>query len=288
MCLSETQSLFLFGVQQVMYCFKQLEKFANEKYPKFLKKILLDCGYDCPASLNTINEEAINKIEIEINSNLDKYIQYFKSTAYEKKLENNGELKFLIGHRAILLDIPRKLKEFSEEKTREKERTKLNKKNSNTTKNLAQNLSEKELIEKLSDKIINYYKNKGVLVASCHYFSSETLLEKLKNNELTLTKNQVKNEVKCKLKCPFCDTKKICNLYKYWNVSNFTKHCNTHDEKLRHIDRILSANIVPSNNNSKGLANSNSVVTARGQLVIQRTTARTTVSPALSKTASQG
>lgn len=248
MCLSETRSLFLFGVQLVMYCFKQLEKFVNEKYPKFLKKILLDCGYDCPASLQTINEEAINKIEIEINSNLDKYIQYFKSTAYEKKLENNGELKFLIGHRAILLDIPRKLKEFSEEKTREKERTKLNKKNSNTT----ENLSEKELIEKLSDKIINYYKNKGVLVASIHYFSSETLLEKLKDNELTLTKKQEKNKtiVKCKLKCPFCDRKKICNRYKYWNVSNFTKHCNSHDDKLRQIDKILSANIVPSNNNS--------------------------------------
>lgn len=248
-----------------MYSFKHIEKVTKVKYPQFIKKILADCGYDSAVSLQTIDEKAIDKIEVEINSNLIIYRDYFENTLYEKKLDNS-EFKFLIGHRAILLDLPNKIKQCNEEKERLKSSSKLNKTNSLANSTItAENLTEKQLIEKLSEKIINFLKNKGISAASIHYFSTDALLEKLEKKEHTLTKKQEENgtTVKCKLKCPFCVKKLYCNRYKYWNISNFTKHLNTHDEKLKEIDKILEANIVQSNNNSSSLANSDSAVTSR-------------------------
>lgn len=79
--------------------FSQLEKFTGSKYPAFLKKILINSGFDCESSLLLLNEEVIKNLESEVN--LKK--ELLKNTVYDSK---DGDFKFLIGHRQLLLNIP--------------------------------------------------------------------------------------------------------------------------------------------------------------------------------------
>lgn len=45
------------------------------------------------------------------------------------------------------------------------------------------------------------------------------------------------NKIKCELKCPVCDTKKIaCDYTTYWNVSNFQAHLKRHIANAVDVD----------------------------------------------------
>lgn len=59
----------------------QLEKFTGHKFPKFLKDILLFCGFDNLHSLKGLNEGTIKLIEKELEENKHS----LKKTIYEGK-----------------------------------------------------------------------------------------------------------------------------------------------------------------------------------------------------------
>lgn len=85
-----------------------------------MKNILIHCGFDCESTLSLLNEDAIDKIEKEV----DIKKELIKNTIYEKK---EGNFKFLIGHKQLILAIPETLAETIRAKKRKTEkRTKLN------------------------------------------------------------------------------------------------------------------------------------------------------------------
>lgn len=49
--------------------FSKIEKFSGKKYPKFVKNILIFCGFDSEIALSTLNEQSIKEIEIIVNQN---------------------------------------------------------------------------------------------------------------------------------------------------------------------------------------------------------------------------
>lgn len=85
------------------------DRFVSE-LPEFIQKILLETGFDTEISLEELEEENVKFIEdfVEENRHL------LAGTIYEKK--NANEFKFLIGHRALLLALPRKIKEANSKK----------------------------------------------------------------------------------------------------------------------------------------------------------------------------
>lgn len=91
--------------------YSKLEKFKKYKYPKFIKDILINSGFDCELALENLDREVIEKIEEDVELNKG----WIKDTVYEDKKQ---KFKFLLGHQALLLQIPQVLKEIRKKKDR--------------------------------------------------------------------------------------------------------------------------------------------------------------------------
>lgn len=98
--------------------FTRLEKSNNSKYPKFLKNILIHTGFNSAAALRIIDKNSIESIETYINDNFDESKILLEDTLY---LDSNGNLnktpfKFLLGHRSLILNLPKDLNEHFSKK----------------------------------------------------------------------------------------------------------------------------------------------------------------------------
>lgn len=125
------------------------EKFLGSSYPKFIKNILFDSGFDNKSSLLLIDEKSIKDIEEYVSKN--RYL--LKKKSYEKNLEKNTDkVEFFIGHKVLLTNIPKYVKQFEEESAR-----KLEEKNK-SKKEIKENSDPSVLKNILIDKLQNYSK----------------------------------------------------------------------------------------------------------------------------------
>lgn len=176
--------------------FSQLENYKKNKYPTFIKKILIETGYDTAAALKIFEESSIEKIEKFISENPE----LVKNTVYVDQIGNLKIIpfKFKIGHESLLLSIPKDLKDYlSKKKEEEKVLPAID-----------------ELKDSLIKKLKKYCSTKKIDVpvdiGLCSNFSISN------------------NKVKCLAKCLFCDTKYTCTYDTCWRISSYYKHILVH------------------------------------------------------------
>lgn len=149
---------------------------------------------DNEISLEQINEDRLREVEIfvEKNKNLN------KNSVYENK---PGEIKFLLGHRVLILGIPNSLKESRAKKLSEKQKQQF----SDQKENLGQILLEK----------VQTYCEKNHLSID---------IDSKNIGNITI----FNNTHKCHFTCPRC-LKPILTTYStYWKTSNINKHLRGH------------------------------------------------------------
>lgn len=189
--------------------FTKLEKVSRSKYPKFIKNILIETAFNTPAALKAINEASIEQIESIMNNDLN----LLNKTVY---VNERGELKkkpfkFLIGHKALILNFPKEISELELWQKSEK-----NKKKSEKKPKRNENQDEIDLKILLVEKVANHLKKKKIAI----------------NLELEIT-NFEKGTArdKCLVKCPFCSKKIPCTYETRWQISNLCTHIFTHPKK---------------------------------------------------------
>lgn len=242
-----------------MSCFRHLESFTKDKYPKFLKDILVASGFDCEAALQTLSESIINEIEQEVTNNLNDYKTILENTIYAKIYEkpDDRNFKFLIGHKAILINIPKTIKDKEASLKKKKSLEKSNKKQIEK-KSKKIDLNETDFIQLLSEKIISYYEKKQLADVSSYFFSIACIQEGLTEKKHSFEKNEANAQenvgasVRLRLKCPFCIKKIWCSYSKRLDFCNLTSHLNTHYLKLKEIQDLLVAKIAPSIDHHRG------------------------------------
>lgn len=180
--------------------FTRLEKYIKNKYPTFLKLLLLNLGYDCETVLETLNEDEILKIESEINLNRDAYKELLKNTIYENQI---GEFKFLIGHKTLILKIPEHVRSRL---ASVKENTQLPTLDSDALK--------LDLLAKIQNRI-----------------NSRKLNCVISNEHIESVSVSQTDGAKFAVKCLFCDAKILCSFKKGWQISNFFNHISGHNSK---------------------------------------------------------
>lgn len=185
--------------------FRKLETFVGFKYPSFIKDILLNTGYDCEHAIQTIDEKSISTIEKKIESD---HPHLLKGTIYERKPENNLPFEFLLGHRALILEIPSTLAKYLKRKS--------DKKTEKKTKKF-QEIELENLKVILINKIKNNLKYKKI---NCE-FDIENI------GDLS----QRGNRVSCLVKCVFCETNTPCSFDEYWRITNYSNHVCGHQSK---------------------------------------------------------
>lgn len=186
--------------------FNRIESFDNCKYPKFIKEILTECGFETEASLQIINEQSITEVENLIN-NSESLRKKLEATIYVKK---DGTLKtipfkFLLGHKLLILQIASTVSRYN-----------IAKKTNQKTKTRA--LDTKNWQESLLNKFESYIKTKKL-----QYSVKANLFE-----ASTITQNSAKVNVKCVQ----CDIVIPCTFKNYWNISNYVKHVATHKKSV--------------------------------------------------------
>lgn len=160
--------------------------------------ILTRCGYDNNYAFEAISEENIVKIESFANENT----HILKKTNYEKSVP----FKFLPGHRAIILDIPRKIAELK------------NKQANKQTETSAVSSISPDREEQLKNLLISKLKNYSIYVKFELKFEKEHLIEF----------QNIGDRLKCRVKCPICPKNYLCNYKKHWSVSNIEAHIKEH------------------------------------------------------------
>lgn len=181
--------------------FSKLESFVGYKYPTFIKDILLNTGFDCEHALKTIDEKTIPTIEKKIELN---HPHLLNGTIYESKLDSHLPFEFLIGHRALILEIPSTLEKYLTRKIEKK------------VKN-SKEIEPQNLRVLLTNKIINNLKKKNI---NCE-FEIENI------GEFT----QKENRFTCLVKCVFCSINTPCSFDKYWRIGNYSNHVCGHKGK---------------------------------------------------------
>lgn len=186
---------------------KAIEHFHKIKYPPFLKKNLNTCGFESEASLGIICEQSIAEIEQIVNSKKE----LLEGTIY---LKEDGSLhsepfKFLIGHRLLILSIP---KSFSEYKDNKEKNKKLNLK-------INSPISPEQLKASLLERLQNYKKSNN--------WKLTLTLDNLK--KCVLYKINSQNRAKVQVKCVYCDTQVPCTFNEKWSISNYIKHIASHE-----------------------------------------------------------
>lgn len=197
-----------------MSVFKRIENFNGNKYPKYIKNILIHCGFENEISLGTINEESIEDIEKIINQN----INLLRGTCY---VNTNGTListpfRFLLGHRALILNIPKTIQDFTENKKKKK---------TGRDGDNGEQLNIENLKESLLLRLENYKKKKNLKFS----VTKEHLIKCTLNG----------NRAKIYVKCVYCDINVPCTFDNAWSISNFTKHIVMHELAHEHTDIAL-------------------------------------------------
>lgn len=224
--------------------FAKFKKFYGVPIPACLVSILENCGFADKECLKLIDDHRCDKLEIYINKHKQKFTDIIKNTVYA----NQDEFELLPGHRALLLELPKKIREIeSKKKNRnlnletiyfdENGFTDENQIDDSQLDDQNDEIIFNEAKTKLIEKITNYWNKKKI---EC----TELTLQRISNF------NSVNGFHHCKFQCPFCMKKIPCTYKKYWEVGNLQAHLKTH---------IVEG---PVDQESNGLSNQNNSVTA--------------------------
>lgn len=161
------------------------EKYIKNKFPSYIKNILVNSGYDNELSISKLNNESINDIEIFVTANRN----LLKNSIYEKSSEK--KFSFLPGHRHLLLDLPNQLRDFKNSKQKKEKKT----------------IKDFEVLR--SELLIK--------------LNSVPFIKRSSLTQDSLTEFSVNNTI-CKVSCPLCEKKFACHYYGYWSVANLKRH----------------------------------------------------------------
>lgn len=179
-----------------MSAFRKLEKFNECKYPSFIKFVLKFCGFEEESTLLLINEETIKKIEEEVTKNK----QLIAKTVYEKNTQADEEFRFLIGHKDLILNIPKTLKDSVKSKKSKKQ------------------LDVEVVADDLLERVNAYLESKNF---TCEVKKEHMQLISLNDDLCSAT---------CTLKCIFCKATVKCTFDNKWSISNYPAHLRKHPE----------------------------------------------------------
>lgn len=185
------------------------EKFLGSGYPKFIKTILLSSGFDNKSSLLLIDKERVKDIEEYVSKN--RYL--LKKTSYEKNTET---FEFSIGHKVLLTNIPKYIKQFEKQSVAQLEEK----------KKLELELRKETEVNSLVNTDPTVSKN--VLLQKLRSYSKATKFN------FEISEKNIENFAKtdqgfnCQVLCPHCPKKYLISFKRYWNTSNFTNHIRTH------------------------------------------------------------
>lgn len=177
--------------------FIQLQRFKKNRYPQFIKEILLGSGFDTAAALRCIKKSTIAEIEKFVSNRTD----LLKGTDYvdDQNRLKNTPFKFMLGHEILILSFPEDIKEYynSEKKERKSEIPPID-----------------ELKLSFAERTERFARSKNIALT----LNSEEL------SKLVSKFEKSDNSVKCQVKCPFCNVKTNCLFDSSWKLSNFNKH----------------------------------------------------------------
>lgn len=176
--------------------FAQLEKFNKVKYPQFIKRILIENGFETAAALKILNKSSVEHLERIVSENKDFFL---KNTSY---IDKDGQLKitpfkFKFGHETLLLNFPKDLSAYFEQKNNDK-------------KLKISELNIEDIKISFVDKIVAYL--------------SEKFIEGSVSPEYLSAFNKTTRNVKCLAKCLYCASQITCIFDSSWRISNYLKH----------------------------------------------------------------
>lgn len=155
--------------------------------------------------------------------------ELIKKTVYEK--ENINDFKFKVGHKLLLLQIPKYIKKIDEERKKELAQLKQQREQSNLSTEIdikkSQSAEITGLVTSLIKRVKNFRKtfnlNLNVSVDNIHNFARTN-----------------SGNYKCKIRCIVCNKSFSCFHKKnYWIISNFVAHARSHN-----VIRVVSSNDV--------------------------------------------
>lgn len=193
---------------------------------------MIKSGYNHEFALETFKDDDIKKVEKFINQNK----HFLKKTVYE----NIPEFEFLPGHRAVLLDIPNKIKQYNKSKEEKAEEKK------------------KQAEEEIAVKTAELKKS---LVKKVKNYTDKIEFETKVDETNIIESTQVGTLLQCRLKCSDCEKTFLCSFRKYWCISNFEKHLKEHKLVSQHSSQHLSADSNAGANVRGNVHNIDSVVT---------------------------
>lgn len=170
-----------------------------------LKKILIETAYDSDISLEELSNNDIVAIEDFVQENRDILI----GTIYESR----NPFHFLPGHKAILLNLSKKIKE----KHQNKKVKKVVVQNNNKENNIEEE-EQKESKNQLISKLKHFSNSSGIFLE----LNLDDISDFFVNDD----------RFTCRITCPFCQKKISCIKKRYWAVSNFESHLKKHKTEL--------------------------------------------------------
>lgn len=170
--------------------------------PQEIKRIICVSGFDNALSILELKASDIADIEKCVNEN--------KNIFKNSNIYSSSE-QFVLkpGHRALILSLPDKFKEFYDSLKGKKPLEK-------PVERKSESELTHELIEKLESYLYNFNYNVKFGTDSVTDFGSD---------------NKGQN-ISCRVKCPFCEKKLIVNYVKHWILGNIERHFRIDIEKL--------------------------------------------------------
>lgn len=194
-CITVSDADSFFSMSKKPSVIHKIERHLKSKLPNILQKILINCGFDNEASIKLINEDTIVLLEDYINKNKNIFL---KKTNYKE----DEKFEFSIGHKILILNLPKFLEQIENEKEKENNREEDN-----------------VYIQKIVTKLENHVKK-----FNYDFTVTNQFIENFKKTE---------SGFKCHVKCPVCSALSSCLFKKgLWNTSNFSNHLKNHYPRL--------------------------------------------------------
>lgn len=178
-------------------------------------------------------EQALENLNSEDLINIENYIEESRDLLAGTIYENKTPFRFFPGHRALLLNIPKKIAEKKLEKKEKK--SKSDGLNNTLDIGLIDDEQKQKYKTELIAKLTNYCTKIGL------YLNLET---KDISNFVSH-----KDRIKCFVQCPHCTVKKTftCFKEKYWAYSTFSSHLKKHKQKIvENSENTPHNNVTPS------------------------------------------
>lgn len=217
----------------------------GEKFTDNIPNILTQVGFDTKSAIKTLSNQTITSIENYINDNRDLFQEFFTGTRYE----NVAQFKFLPGHCAVILSLPKYIETLTT-KNRGKKRKHCeisDHPQSSTTSSTTDHPGADSAVNSVGDGVD---KIKTKLINKIKHFATKKNLN-IEIDESSILNFRFENDsYKCAVKCSVCDKVVPCTFVKHWVCGNFETHIK------KHSDQIVEEYLVEDDNSIQLFGNS--------------------------------